>query len=84
MGSYRDYARTWKNQKEVTVGPALHFIQEDVPNEIAGAMIEWMEDVFVSSTSSTPTSGASVTWNGNEVWNIILVGVLSCFFRFTK
>ena len=40
-GVGRDFARTWKNQTEVTV-KGLHFIQEDSPNEIASALKEWL------------------------------------------
>jgi haloalkane dehalogenase len=36
-GAPREYCRTWRNQKEVTV-KGLHFIQEDSPEEIGKAL----------------------------------------------
>jgi len=39
-GAQRDFCRTWKNQKEVTV-KGSHFIQEDSPHEIGQAIAEW-------------------------------------------
>ena len=41
-GVLADYARTWPNQTEVSV-KGLHFIQEDSPVEIAGAISSWIE-----------------------------------------
>ncbi|MGH8595701.1 MAG: haloalkane dehalogenase [Gammaproteobacteria bacterium] len=41
-GRPREFARTWKNQHEVTV-PGLHFIQEDSPQEIATAIADWSQ-----------------------------------------
>ena len=42
-GAQREFARTFANQREVTV-PGLHFIQEDSPSEIAAAIAEfWAE-----------------------------------------
>ena len=43
-GPAADFARTWKNQSEVTV-KGLHFIQEDSPNEIAFALKEWLQKI---------------------------------------
>ena len=40
-GATRAFARTFRNQREVTV-PGLHFIQEDSPNAIAGAILDWL------------------------------------------
>ena len=40
-GRLRDYARTWKNQQEVTV-EGLHFIQEDSPAAITAAIRRWV------------------------------------------
>ena len=40
-GAPREFARTWKNQTEVTV-KGLHFIQEDSPDEIAAAIAAWL------------------------------------------
>ena len=39
-GPQREFARTFPNQREVTV-PGLHFIQEDSPKEIAAAIVEF-------------------------------------------
>lgn len=36
----RDFCRSWKNQKEVTVR-GRHFVQEDSPHEIGRAMADW-------------------------------------------
>jgi len=43
-GRLREFARTWKNQREVTV-EGLHFIQEDSPDAIANALGAWLPDV---------------------------------------
>jgi len=43
-GRPREFARTWKNQQEVTV-KGLHFIQEDSPKEIAAAISAWMKTI---------------------------------------
>ena len=41
IGNQREFCRTWKNQKEVTV-KGSHFIQEDSPNEIGSAIFDWL------------------------------------------
>jgi len=40
IGAPREFCRTWKNQTEVTV-IGSHFIQEDSPHEIGGAIAAW-------------------------------------------
>lgn len=40
-GYARDFVRTWPNLKEVTV-KGHHFIQEDSPEEIGRAILEWL------------------------------------------
>jgi len=40
-GAQRQYCRTWKNQREITV-PGSHFIQEDSPTEIGRAVAEFV------------------------------------------
>ena len=40
VGEQREFCRTWPNQTEVTV-PGIHFIQEDSPDEIGGAIAAW-------------------------------------------
>lgn len=40
IGRQREFCRRWPNQREVTV-PGGHFLQEDSPAEIAGAIAEW-------------------------------------------
>jgi haloalkane dehalogenase len=40
-GRPRELARSWPNQREVTV-KGLHFIQEDSPAEIAAAIADWL------------------------------------------
>ena len=39
-GAQRDFCRSWPNQTEVTVAGS-HFIQEDSPDEIGGAVADW-------------------------------------------
>ncbi len=38
----RDFCRTWPAQSEVTVR-GLHFLQEDVPDEIGTALATWLQ-----------------------------------------
>ena len=44
IGKQREFCRTWKNQKEVTV-KGSHFIQEDSPNEIRSAIFDWLKGI---------------------------------------
>lgn len=41
VGAQREFCRTWPNQTEVTV-PGIHFIQEDSPDEIGAALVDWI------------------------------------------
>ncbi len=41
IGAQREFVRSWPNQTEVTVS-GLHFIQEDSPNEIGQAIVDWI------------------------------------------
>lgn len=41
VGPQREFCRSWKNQTEVTV-KGSHFIQEDSPDEISDALVQWM------------------------------------------
>ncbi|MEN8234510.1 MAG: haloalkane dehalogenase [Actinomycetota bacterium] len=43
-GPQREFCRSWPNQTEVTVAGS-HFIQEDSPDEIGGALSQWMESL---------------------------------------
>ena len=43
-GRAREFARSWPNQREVTV-QGLHFIQEDSPHEIAAAITDWLNAI---------------------------------------
>lgn len=43
-GAHRDFVRTWKNQKEVTV-QGLHFVQEDAPDEIGKEIVQWLDEI---------------------------------------
>ncbi len=43
-GTQRDFCRTWSNQTEVTV-KGVHFIQEDSPEEIGQAIVQWLGDI---------------------------------------
>ena len=49
-GRAREFARTWPNQREVTVS-GIHYVQEDSPTEIGHALAE-----FVRETSDVPAS----------------------------
>ena len=40
-GTQRDFCRSWPNQEEVTV-KGVHFIQEDSPEEIGQAIVQWL------------------------------------------
>jgi len=40
VGPQREFCRAWKNQQEVTV-KGNHFLQEDSPDEIGKAIVEW-------------------------------------------
>ncbi len=40
----REFCRRWPNQSEVTV-PGSHFIQEDSPTEIGGAIASWRREI---------------------------------------
>jgi NAD(P)-dependent dehydrogenase (short-subunit alcohol dehydrogenase family) len=40
-GSLLEYCRTWRNQEELTVR-GRHFLQEDSPDEIGGAIARWL------------------------------------------
>jgi haloalkane dehalogenase len=39
-GAPREFCRTWPNQVEVTV-PGIHFLHEDSPDEVGGALASW-------------------------------------------
>ena len=43
-GEQREFCHAWPNQKEVTVRGS-HFIQEDSPDEIGGAIADWLDDI---------------------------------------
>ena len=43
-GDQREFVRTWKNQKEITV-KGNHFIQEDSANEIGSALRKFISDL---------------------------------------
>ncbi|HEY6418857.1 MAG TPA: haloalkane dehalogenase [Candidatus Binataceae bacterium] len=43
-GAQREFCRAWPNQKEVTVN-GVHFIQEDSPDEIGRAIVEWYQSL---------------------------------------
>lgn len=49
-GRGRDFARTWPNQREITL-KARHYMQEDAPHEIGLAIAD-----FVGSLASAPVS----------------------------
>ncbi len=41
IGRQREFCRGWPNQTEITV-PGLHFIQEDSPDDIGRAIVDWI------------------------------------------
>jgi haloalkane dehalogenase len=44
IGRQREFCRRWPNQQEVTVRGS-HFIQEDSPHEIGGAIAGWLRSI---------------------------------------
>jgi haloalkane dehalogenase len=44
IGAQREFCRSWRNQREVTV-PGKHFIQEDSGRAIGEAVAEWITDL---------------------------------------
>jgi haloalkane dehalogenase len=44
IGPQREFCRRWPNQREVTV-KGSHFIQEDSPHEIGGAIADWLRSL---------------------------------------
>jgi len=48
-GRARDFCRTWRNQREVTVR-GIHYIQEDSPTEIGRALADWLRVVRALAT----------------------------------
>ncbi len=44
VGRQRDYARSWPNQREVTVR-GDHFLQEDSPAEIGAAIADFAREL---------------------------------------
>ena len=51
-GKVLDFARSLKNQTEVTIA-GLHFVQEDSPDEIGGAIAGWMDGLEVTKRAVT-------------------------------
>ena len=45
QGTVREFCRTWKNQREITV-KGLHFIQEDSADEIGKALSKWYNEIL--------------------------------------
>jgi haloalkane dehalogenase len=44
VGAQRDFCRSWPNQTEVTVA-GNHFVQEDSPDEIGAAIVDWLSEL---------------------------------------
>ena len=44
MGRQREFCRSWPNQDEVTV-LGIHFIQEDLADQIGLAVADWLKDM---------------------------------------
>jgi haloalkane dehalogenase len=42
-GAQLEFCRRWPNQREVTVA-GRHFVQEDSPDEIGSAIVDWLHD----------------------------------------
>jgi haloalkane dehalogenase len=43
-GRARDFCRSWKNQREITV-PGIHFVQEDSPHETGLAIQSFVKSL---------------------------------------
>ena len=50
VGAQREFCRRWPNQTEVTV-PGIHFIQEDAPREIGGAIATFVVELAKTSAA---------------------------------
>jgi len=72
-GAQLDFARTWKNQTEVTVA-GIHFIQEDSPEEISDAINSWMDTNFVSNDPATSSAAMP------EASGVLHILILLLFF----
>ena len=44
IGPNREFCRTWKNQKEITLN-GKHYLQEDSPDELGEAIAEWIPNL---------------------------------------
>lgn len=44
-GDQLEFARSWPNTTEGPTVPGIHFIQEDSPDEIGGAIAEWLTGI---------------------------------------
>jgi haloalkane dehalogenase len=44
IGLNREFCRTWKNQKEITLN-GNHYLQEDSPDELGQAIAEWIPNL---------------------------------------
>jgi haloalkane dehalogenase len=44
LSPFREFCRTWPNQKEVTV-KGRHFLQEDSPDEIGAAVRSFVTEI---------------------------------------
>jgi haloalkane dehalogenase len=44
IGLNREFCRTWKNQKEITLN-GKHYLQEDSPDELGQAIAEWIPNL---------------------------------------
>jgi len=44
-GRVREFCRTLPNQTEITVGPSIHFVQEDFPHEIGAALQDFVKKI---------------------------------------
>lgn len=61
VGVPLEFARGWKNQKEVSVA-GIHFVQEDSPAEIAEAIGDWLDsDMFSSSVETVPPTSSPLS-----------------------
>ena len=44
IGRQREFCRTWRNQKEITV-KGIHYIQEDAPDQIGEAISDFLKGI---------------------------------------
>ena len=74
-----EFARTMKNQQEVTVN-GLHFVQEDSPDDIAHAIDNWLEsNAFLTAEApygEIGSGGSPMVACSNPLWYFLVAALL--------